>query len=62
MVNDFDSALAQEKQEEVFKSSIEGFKPDKLKHAQTQEKNPLPSTEGSIKPIFHDEIVFMASY
>ena len=38
----FFSAIAQEKTEQELRSGIEGFDAAKLKHAETQEKNPLP--------------------
>ena len=36
------SAIAQEKQEQSFRKSIEGFPKDSLRHSHTQEKNVLP--------------------
>lgn len=35
-----------EKQEKELIANIEGFDPAKLKHAETQEKNPLPDKDG----------------
>ena len=36
------AALTQEKQEETFRKSIEGFPKDSLRHSHTTEKNVLP--------------------
>jgi hypothetical protein len=43
-------AIAQEKTEEELKSGIEGFDKEKLKHQETEEKNPLPDQSGMLSP------------
>lgn len=40
-------AIQQEKGKQQLISGIENFDPAKLKHAETLEKNPLPTKEGS---------------
>lgn len=39
--------IASEKVQQNLMEGIESFDPKKLKHAETQEKNPLPTKEGS---------------
>ena len=51
-------ALSQEKQEETFRKSIEGFSKDALRHSHTTEKNVLPdavqiSKEKTLEGISH---------
>lgn len=41
------AAIQQEKGKQQLISGIENFDPAKLKHAETLEKNPLPTKEGS---------------
>lgn len=41
------TAIQQEKGKQQLISGIENFDPAKLKHAETLEKNPLPTKEGS---------------
>lgn len=45
-------AIEQEKGKQQFISGIENFDPAKLKHAQTLEKNPLPTKEGKSTLLF----------
>lgn len=44
----FSSAIATEKVQQNLIEGIEGFDQKKLKHAETQEKNPLPTKEGNL--------------
>lgn len=39
--------IAQEKGQQQLREGIETFDPANLKHAETQEKNPLPTKEGT---------------
>lgn len=42
------TAIQEEKGKQQLISGIENFDPAKLKHAETQEKNPLPTKEGAL--------------
>lgn len=44
--------VAAEKTEKALIAGIEHFDPSKLKHTETQEKNPLPDKEGRIFLLF----------
>lgn len=44
--------VATEKSQQNLIHGIEGFDASKLKHAQTQEKNPLPDKDGEYTPFF----------
>ena len=44
----FYAAIQQEKGKQQLISGIENFDPAKLKHAETLEKNPLPTKEGTL--------------
>lgn len=44
--------LAAEKTEKALIAGIEHFDASKLKHTETQEKNPLPDKEGKKSPYF----------
>lgn len=41
--------IQQEKEKQELISDIENFNPAKLKHAETLEKNPLPTKEGELE-------------
>lgn len=51
--------MATEKSQKNLFNTIEGFDSTKLKHAETQEKNPLPDKDGEFKIIFF--VVFVSS-
>ena len=44
----FFTAIEQEKEKQNLISGIENFDTRKLKHTETQEKNPLPTKEGKV--------------
>ena len=41
-------AVQQEKREQIFRKSIEGFPKDALKHTECQVKNPLPDKNSKL--------------
>lgn len=48
----YPTAIQQEKGKQQLISGIENFDPAKLKHAETLEKNPLPTKEGPYIRLF----------
>mgnify|MGYP005985735241 CR=1 FL=1 len=55
-LNWYFSDVAAEKTEKALIAGIEHFDQTKLKHTETQEKNPLPNKDGKPKPCYMQEV------
>ena len=57
----FKTDIAQEKGQQQLREGIETFDPANLKHAETQEKNPLPTKEGTVYLLIEFNDIFIRS-